>query len=614
MKLARTALAAALALAAVPAFAQTYSQTIFFGDSLTDAGAFRPALIQAAGPSGALLGRFTTNPGLVWAEYIANYYGTGANPYYGANSTVQNATGTDYAVGGARVATTNASPFGAVPSLQTQVNAYLTANGGKADPNALYTVWGGANDLFAIAAGAPASTTLPAAVGGEIAIVKQLTTAGARYIVVPTLPDMGQTPSARASGTAAQAQFTTLATTYNSSLFSGLAAQGLRVIPLDTFHLLNEIIASPAQFGITNVTGTACNPQITASSLTCNPGTYANPNAPYTYLFADGVHPSLEGHAILADYALSVLEAPRQVQLLTHTTSVINRARADVVSGEAAARAGAEGEGMHWWATVRGDFQRYGKGDLYDGDGPALTGGVDWKSGNLVYGGFAGFGRSSFDWGMRRGEFDQHDATLGGYLGWRSGAAWVNGQLSYTRVNYDLDRRVDLGPATRIHRGSTDGRVLTLGAEGGWEFGSGAFKHGPVVGVLSQRIDIDGFAEDQSNLSTALAYPDQSFDSLIGKVGWQAHYDAGSVMPYARVTFDREFQDQPDEAFARSQTLSTTGDYAVPGVQFDDSYATLRFGVRSKVFGLDADVGASVTEMQKGGNDATVFLTVGSGF
>ena len=43
----RTALAVALAAAAAPAAAQTYSQTIFFGDSMTDTGAFRPALIQS---------------------------------------------------------------------------------------------------------------------------------------------------------------------------------------------------------------------------------------------------------------------------------------------------------------------------------------------------------------------------------------------------------------------------------------------------------------------------------------------------------------------------------------------------------------------------------------
>jgi phospholipase/lecithinase/hemolysin len=134
------ALAAAAASVALPASAQTYSQTIFFGDSLTDSGSFRPGLIQAVGPSGALLGKFTTNPGLVWSEYVAGFYG--------GNSTPANQGGTNYAVGGARTGTNGASPFGAIPSLTTQINAHLAANGGRADSNALYTVWGGANDLF----------------------------------------------------------------------------------------------------------------------------------------------------------------------------------------------------------------------------------------------------------------------------------------------------------------------------------------------------------------------------------------------------------------------------------------------------------------------------------
>ena len=73
-------LAAALALAAAPAFAaDTFSRTVFFGDSLTDAGYFRPLLVQQD-PAAAILGRFTTNPGLVWAEWLADYYGTDATP------------------------------------------------------------------------------------------------------------------------------------------------------------------------------------------------------------------------------------------------------------------------------------------------------------------------------------------------------------------------------------------------------------------------------------------------------------------------------------------------------------------------------------------------------
>src|SRR3546814_11600555 len=50
----RHTLAAALALAAAPAFAQgdsPYSNTVFFGARLTDAGYFRPVLLQVVGPS-----------------------------------------------------------------------------------------------------------------------------------------------------------------------------------------------------------------------------------------------------------------------------------------------------------------------------------------------------------------------------------------------------------------------------------------------------------------------------------------------------------------------------------------------------------------------------------
>ena len=233
------ALAAAAASVALPASAQTYSQTIFFGDSLTDSGSFRPALIQAVGPSGALLGKFTTNPGLVWSEHVAGFYGT--------NATSANQGGTNFAVGGARTGTNSVSPFGAIPSLTTQINAHLAANGGRADSNALYSVWGGANDLFAAAAVPPAQA--PAIVGGavvsQIGNVTTLSNAGARYILVPTVPDLGITPDFRRQGAAGMAAGTQLATTYNNALFAGLASANLRVTPVDTFHLLQEIVANP---------------------------------------------------------------------------------------------------------------------------------------------------------------------------------------------------------------------------------------------------------------------------------------------------------------------------------------------------------------------------------
>jgi len=599
----RRLLAAALAFAALPAAAQSYSQTVFFGDSLTDSGWFRPALIQVGGPSAAVLGRFSTNPTQVWSEHLADYYGT--------NATSANQGGTNWATGGARTGTTYAGPLGEIASLNTQITRYLTANGGHADANALYTVWGGANDLFAITAGADPATTMAQAVGAQVTNVGMLANAGARYIMVATVPDLGATPSFRAQGPVAMATGTALASTYNDALFNGLASQGLRVIPLDTFNLLREVIADPGAYGFTNVTGTACQPQITASSLTCNPGTYVSPDAPNTYLFADGVHPTGATHAMIAQYAESILEAPRQIALLPYTQSLTGKMRAEQVASHVAGKP--EQDGMAWWGNVRGDNQRSEQSN-YDGTGPAVLLGVDWTMGDFVFGGFAGWGRQDFDFGHRMGDFNQDDLSIGGFAGWYSGDAWVNAQLSWTKTSYDVHRRVHLGPAERGYDGSPDGDNTTFGVNGGWDFHAGALTHGPVASVLVQRIKVDGYAENRVD-SAGLAYPDQDLDSTVGSLGWQASYKINeSAMPYAKVAWEHEFENAPEEAFARSLTLASTLPYAVPNLQHDENYGTLALGVRTQFWGVDTDIGALGSFDQTGGDYATVFVTFGKHF
>jgi outer membrane lipase/esterase len=274
-----------------------------------------------------------------------------------------------------------------------------------------------------------------------------------------------------------------------------------------------------------------------------------------------------------------------------------------------------EGDGMRWWADVRGDFQRYDSGDLYDGIGPAVTGGVDWTRGNFVYGAFAGVGRNFHHFGERRGDFEHLDTTLGGFAGWYGDNFWANGQLSYTWLSYEVDREVWLGPAKRSHEGSPDGSNLTFGVNAGYDFKGERVTHGPVASVLMQRIDVDGYAENLPTQSTSLAYGDQSFDSLITSLGWQASYEINDhLVPYTRLTWDKEHEDQPREVFARSQSIVGSLPYAVPGLEFDDSYLTLQLGARTELFGLDANIGASVTTAQGGGNDASVFASFGKKF
>lgn len=613
-----TVLAAALALASLPALAQSFNQpytdTVFFGDSLTDAGFYKPFLIEVAGPAAGFVGRFTTNPGPVWSENLAGYLGTSGAPAWALTTTgVVPGDGTNYAAGGARVTLQPgfppSPPTSFAPSLSMQINAYLGANGGRADANALYSVWGGANDLFFHLGAATTQAQFLGTAVEQVGLVSQLQNAGARYILVATMPDVGLTPFGLSQGAAGSAGLTALSNGYNQTLFGGIAQSGLRVIPLNMFGLLREVAANPSSFGFTNVTGTACG---AVASLTCSSANLVAPGADQTYLYADGVHPTSAAHRVVADYAIAVLDGPRQIAVLPNAASTIGRARADRVTAQLAVKP--EADGMRWWTDVRGDFQEYSQGNNYEGSAPALTVGVDWARGNMVYGVFGGFGTQDLDWGRDGGSYDQDDRSLGLYAGWSSGNAWVNGQISYTELEFDIQRRVALGPAVRIHSGDADGDNLSVGINGGWDFVNGAFRHGPVVGVLSQQIDIDGFAETNPELSTSLAHPRQQFDSLIGSAGWQVSYAAQRLTPYAKLTLDREFEDTPEEAFAQLQSMPNTAQFAVPGVRFDNQYTTLLLGARTKAFGLDANLGTSFTIGQRSGQHATVFASVGGRF
>src|SRR5262249_14376904 len=129
-------------------------------------------------------GKFTTNPGPVWAEVIAQRYGFTATP--------ANQGGTDYAEGGARVTQLPGvppiPPTGTATPVATQVSNFLAK--GPLNPSALYSVWAGGNDLFFQLGLAQAGLATPAEVQANLATaatqlvqqVGRLSAAGAKYI------------------------------------------------------------------------------------------------------------------------------------------------------------------------------------------------------------------------------------------------------------------------------------------------------------------------------------------------------------------------------------------------------------------------------------------------
>jgi outer membrane lipase/esterase len=399
--------ALALALSGSAAAAQ-FDNVIVFGDSLSDNGNLSFAEQLPVLPS-----RFTTNPGLVAIEHVADYYGIALTPSL--------ANGTDFAFGGAGLVNNSPGTPSSVPTLPTQLQMYLSATGGTADPDALYSVWGGANDLFYAATSAAAAATAqqliqqtiqaqvqqaitgglipndPAAIAAftaqitpivtqqvvaqveaaagvstlmdaaqaqasmqqaaqaELQMISQLGQAGAKRVIVFNLPDVGQAPSSLAQGPTAAAQITGLSIVYDSALNAGLAQTGVDIIPIDTFDLLHEVIANPSLYGFTNVTDAACG--LASTSLLCGPQgsgapyTYA-PGTDQTYLFADGVHPTTGAHALLGQYVVSVIQAPGQQSLLAEAPLAVTDSVTHSLRNQALAGMNQPGQGVHWFADI----------------------------------------------------------------------------------------------------------------------------------------------------------------------------------------------------------------------------------------------------------------------
>jgi outer membrane lipase/esterase len=588
----------AFAAAASPqAGAAQFSGVYVFGDSLSDAGFYRPFLsgLGLPAPVVSTLGRFTTNPGPVWSELVSTYYGVTPSPS-NANS------GNIFAQGGARVVADSAAtpPGGAQRPVSTQINEYFARTGGTADPNALYAVWAGGNDFLqnsqAFAAGGITAAQFQANVLGaataEVQQIGRLQAAGARYILAFGLPDIGGAPALTAAGPASAAGATALSAGFNTTLFTGLQSAGIKVIPVDTFALFNDIRTNGAAFGITNFTSIACGPfpPITStnpSSQFCLPSNYVAANAATTYAFADSVHPTSVVHRITADFVEQLIEGPTQYGLL---------AEAALRSREGFTRMLEDGlyvgrakpvSGWNVFASLDGGNQKIdaGAGNTgYDAHSHAYAVGVTLHASDALTVGVA-LGQSFINGGFGEsgGGFRMREKLWSIFASLRSGGFWGTavgtlGDLDYSSVQ----RNIFLGNVVRTANSNPGGSNGAASVNAGYDFSFGRFLVGPTVGVASQSVTVNGFDESAADAgSAALRIYDQTRRSEIWNVGVRASMDLGGWTPWLRVTADKERRD--DERFVGATPISLVAignRYDIPAYVPDNNFVVSSIGVQ----------------------------------
>ncbi|MBD8872616.1 autotransporter domain-containing protein [Rhodanobacter sp. DHB23] len=630
------AIATAL-LFSTAAGATDFSKVVVFGDSLSDAG----NISLASNPSLQPPMEFTTNPGHVAVQDLAGDLGYTLGPSL--------AGGTDYAWGGAGILTNSPGTPAAVPTITSQVNTYLAA--GSVDPHALYTIWGGANDIFYAATSAGAAATAQAliqqnvaaqiaqleqagytaaqiqaltptitqqvttavsqqvlaaagvssfmtadqaqaAIGAaaqqEVKLIGELQAAGVKNLVVFNLPNIGVTPDGTEQGATAAAQLTGLSVIFNSTLNSGLGQLGKGIIPVNTYALINEVVANPSLYGFSNVTTPACG--VGSSSVQCGP---AGSGAPYTYaagtdqsyLFADGVHPTTAAHEMLSQVVLSELNAPGQISLLGETALASATQQTSTIRNEMLADS--NGGATRAFVNVNYAHQSYdaqSNSPKTTSNDVNLTLGADARINDNLSAGIAlGVGQSNADF-AGGGGYQLQDISGLGYLTYHQGGGYVGGYLNFGQSNFsDIDRRIQIGAASRGETGKADGSHLGGGLTGGWWFDVGSLRTGPYANIEWESIKVDGYSED-GNDSTAMWFGRQQRNALIGTLGWrvQGNWQAGGIVltPYADIGWNND-----SKADARDITAglnSMNGNFALPGFTPDKNWGSADLGLSAQ--------------------------------
>lgn len=296
---------------AVSAQAGPFTSIQVFGDSLSDTGNVFAASGGTIPPSPYFNGRFSNGP--VAVETLAAKF---------------NAPLISHAYGGATTGLLNnaAPPPLANTGILSQLNGYLGAVGpGGADANALYVLWGGPNDFFALLSGPGDPLAIATGVVTNLSnAVVALYANGARNFLLPLLPDLGLIPQVQGLP-GVPAQLTALSLQTNQSLaatygvLAGLFADADLTV-FDTLAAQQNLLANAAAFGITNTTE-ACY----TGFVDTPPGTVcANPNS---YLFWDKQHPTAVAHALLGELMYQQVPVPATLALVLTGLALVSLRR-----------------------------------------------------------------------------------------------------------------------------------------------------------------------------------------------------------------------------------------------------------------------------------------------
>lgn len=306
------AIVTAALLAAAPATAHAaYSSLVVFGDSLWDTRNAQLGALALGFPDptpaaiGFFNGRFSNGP--VAVDYLNDaLVGGPAQPIAPLLFTPPLPPGipfgTNYAVGGARAAT-NADPS---TDFAGQLGFFNVINSGVADPNALYFVGFGSNDISANIQGTADRPSLAVSIASIVGGMQALNAAGARDFLVVGVADIGLEPRFLPQGVLGNALSVAFDAALRAALDAAFFSPGTDIKYFDSLEFFDKVRADPTAYGL---------PADIDLVTPCFTNPAALPNCD-GYAFADDIHPSSSVHRAYGLALFQTVPTPATLALL----------------------------------------------------------------------------------------------------------------------------------------------------------------------------------------------------------------------------------------------------------------------------------------------------------
>jgi outer membrane lipase/esterase len=575
--------------------AADFNQFVVFGDSTLDTGYFRytttgdptlyppqnltfDQLLAQAITKGAT-GGWAGN-GVMNTTILAGKFNLTAAP-----SDIPGGGGTNYANGGA---TTVVNPESMVPdnvcTIQ-QIQNYLSSVHGVANPNAIYLIKTGDNDVTFVNSQSQAwlganPDYLSNGAVGLAETVASLQAAGARTIVVRNSYDSALFAARGGDIDPVNTVDYQRSRALGTWEWAYMAERGVNFIPADNDSLFSYVAHHPRLFGFTEDTVLAANAPF------ANPHISAcfdilTPEQQKDYLFIDGVHLTTAGQTIEADYTYNLLTAPSQMSLLAETIVQGGWARAATIQGQLDPSAQHRGpNGINVWASAGAYSLAVDNATGLPNDSSTPIGGTVGIDYQLADGVIMGMAFSSANQSPRfstGGHFDEADEAPSLYVAYVGGPLWGSAIVTYNAFRDNTVRLVPLGILTDEDFGHTTGQSLAFALHGGYDLSLGGVTTGPVAGLMVQQVNVNGFTETGDTGVTALSFGSQVRESLVTQLGWRVALQQGPLRPFVEAAWNHECAGK-NRTITTSLTTVGAPSYTMDAVPIASDWCTTSLG------------------------------------